>query len=361
MKTRTYLCVVYVLLALPAVALVGMPVGCGPAEDTEVHPVWPPPPAAARIVHVKNLRRAADLAKPSFLQRLSATLTGSQDISLVRPHGVAVQEGKYIYVTDQERQAVFVFGLDSSKVTVLAGVGEMPFVSPVGVAACGEYFAVSDSVQKSVFILTPEGKYVRALAKPGGFKRPTGLAWDAKNGHLYVVDTLACDVSVFELASGRLVRTFGAPGRNPGHFNHPTHICLDRNGRIYVADSLNFRVQVFRSDGRYLFEIGKQGDASGHLAIPKGIGVDGEGHLYIVDSYFSTVQVFDERGNFLLAIGQPGPGPGEFEVPAGLTIDSHNRIYVCDSQNSRVQVLQFVGGPDDGEEEQPATQSQPEP
>ena len=361
MKTRTYLCVVRAWQLLLAAALAGAGSGCKTGEDTDIHPVWPAPPAVARVVHVKNLRRVTDLAKPSFLQQISAALSGGQDIALVRPHGVAVEEDKYIYVTDQERQAVFVFDLDSTKVTTIASAGEKQFVSPVGVAACGDTFAVSDSVLKEVFILTPAGKRVRTLEKPGGFKRPTGLAWDPKNKHLYVVDTLAGDISVFDPATGRLVRRFGRPGRNPGHFNYPTHICVDGRGRIYVTDSLNFRVQVFRADGRFLFQIGKQGDASGHLAIPKGVAVDTEGHIYIVDSYLSTVQVFDEGGNFLLAIGRPGPGPGGFEVPAGLAIDSTNRIYVCDSHNSRVQILQFVGGPENDEDKEAATQPRSEP
>ncbi|MHC4716465.1 MAG: 6-bladed beta-propeller [Planctomycetota bacterium] len=330
-------------------AVAGAGPGCSTPKPPEVHPLWPPAPARPRVAHLKNVHSASDLSKATFLARVSRAVTGSRRISLIRPSGVAVQEGRYLYVTDQKLQAVIVFDLRSSASTSIQRAGKTFFVSPVGVAACGDTVAVSDSALNTVYLLTPKGKLVRTLQKPGGFKRPTGLAWNPKNGLLYVVDTLANEICVFDPASGRLVRRFGSPGMHVGQFNYPTHIFADRAGKVYVTDSLNFRVQTFDSEGKFLFFVGKQGDATGHLAVPKGVGVDSLGHIYIVDSYFSTVQVFDQQGGFLLAVGMPGPGPGAFQVPTGLTVDSEDRIYVCDSYNNRVQILQYVGGTADEE------------
>ena len=325
-------------------------IGCAPPE---VHPVWPPPPAAPRVAHRKSIRTGADLVRPGWFRRLVGLVTGGQDVSLIRPHGVAVAEGRRLYVTDQERQAIVVFDLTSPRATVIDQIGEVFLISPVGIAVCGEMVAVSDSALKGVYLVKPNGTLVRALAKPGGFGRPTGLAYDGANGHLYVVDTLANEVCVFDVSTGRLVRRMGSPGTDVGQFHYPTHVFLDRTGKIYVADSLNFRVQVFSPDGDYLFHIGKHGDATGHLSVPKGIGVDRFGHIYVVDSHFGAVQVFDQKGAFLVAIGTPGKGNGEFRIPAGMAVDSQDRIYICDSYNSRVQLLQYLGG--DHDERRPAT------
>lgn len=319
--------------------------GCAPPAPEEAHPFWPPPPAAPRVVHLKNIQGPGDLVPPTFLDNLAEFITGEKGVSLVRPHAVAVWEDKYLYVTDQERQAVVVFDLKSPKANLIAQAGEQFFISPVGVAACGDTFAVSDSALNAVFLMTPQGKLRLTLARPGGFKRPTGLAYDALRSRLYVADTLANEICIYDLPSGKLVGTFGTHGTAPGQFNYPTHICLDQVGRVFVTDSMNFRVQAFDAQGKYLFHIGRIGDATGHMAVPKGVGVDRLGHIYVVDSYFSTIQAFDERGTFLLAIGQPGKDSGDFQVPAGLAVDSKNRIYVCDSYNSRIQLFQYVGGP----------------
>ncbi len=328
------------LLALAAASACA---GCGDPSTKEFHPVWPPPPAPRRIVHLKNLEKPTDLAKANFFEALAGLIAGKSKFRLMRPSSVAVVEGKRLYVTDQEQQAVLIFDLNSPKAVMISQAGDTFFISPVGVAACGDLIAVADSALNSVFILTAKGKLVKTVTKPGGFKRPTGLAYDGKNGLLYVTDTLANEVCAFSLASGRLVRRFGSHGRGKGQFNYPTHVFVDGTGKIYVTDSLNFRIQAFDSRGKYLFQVGKLGDASGHVAVPKGVAVDSEGHIYIVDSYFGTVQVFDQKGRFLLSIGEPGTKSGAFQVPTGMTIDSNNRIYVCDSYNNRVQILQYVG------------------
>jgi len=329
---------------LMACAAAWICVGCGPAKPPEVHPIWPPPPSPARIAHRKNIHGPADLVEPSFFQKLIRSITGENDLTLIRPHGVAVEEGKRLYVTDQELQGVVVYSLTSSCGRIIDRVGEVFLVSPVGVAACGETFAVADSALNTVFVLTPEGELVRKFTTDDGIKRPTGLAFDRKTGLLYVVDTLAHNILVFELKTGRLVRKFGSPGDEAGQFNFPTHIFVDTTGRVYVTDSLNSRVQVFSAEGKYAFHIGSPGDASGHLGVPKGVGVDSHGHIYIVDSYFSAIQIFSQNGAFLMDLGGPGESSGRLQVPTGLAVDSQNRIYVCDSYNNRVQILEYVGG-----------------
>ena len=319
--------------------------GCTPPEEEGIHPVWPLPPAPPRVQHLKNIRGEKDLAKPNFFDQLGTLITGRAMATLLRPHGVAVVEDEMLYVTDQERQAVAAMDLKSGKTKWIVKAGKTFLVSPVGVAVVNELLAVSDSALKEVYLFRADGKLEGALVKPGSFRRPTGLAFDAKRQLLYVVDTLANEVCVFSTPRFELIRRVGEQGIAPGQFNYPTHIFIDAGGRVYVTDSLNFRVQVFSPEGAYLFDIGKLGDASGHMAVPKGVGVDSYGHIYIVDSYFSTVQVFDQKGRFLLSIGGPGELTGQFQVPSGLAVDSKDRIYVCDTYNRRIQLLQYVGGP----------------
>ncbi|MEI7835913.1 MAG: 6-bladed beta-propeller [Planctomycetota bacterium] len=336
--------------ALAALAACG---GCGGPEAETFHPAWPAPPEAPRIVHRKNVRQATDLAKPAPFSELGRLLLGDASPALLRPHGIAVDDGKRLYVTDQERQGVIVFDLRVAKAKLINRVGETFFVSPVGVAACGENFAVSDSALNKVFLMTPEGKLLATLDTPEGFKRPTGLAYDRAKGLLHVADTLANEICTFDLASRRLVRRFGQRGTDPGQFNMPTHLCLDSASRLYVSDSMNFRVQIFSPEGKLVNQLGRLGDASGFTAVPKGVAVDSLGHIYLVDSLFSAVQVFNLQGEFLLNIGKVGSETGFFHVPAGLAVDSDNRIYVCDTQNGRVQIFQYVGDVPDAQKKTP--------
>jgi len=342
MNLRTW--TTHILLGLAALRGAGCATA---APDVGPHPAWPGPPASPRIVHRLDLRQSSDLMRPSFLDALGNLVFGEQPLRLIRPNCAALNADNLLAVTDQELQAVVLFNLRNGR-TLLADkagpTGNDHFVSPVGVAACPEGFIVADSALNKVVLLNTQGEYQRDIIPPKTLARPTGLAYDASRRELYVVDTLAHEILVYDL-QGQRRRRFGGPGREPGQFNFPTHICVDPAGKVYVTDSMNYRVQVFTPEGRYLLEFGKQGDATGYLAVPKGVGVDRAGHIYVVDSYTTNVQVFDATGQFLLSFGSPGSARGEFLVPSGLCLSPDNRIFVCDGMNHRLQVFQYVGEP----------------
>jgi hypothetical protein len=77
--------------------------------------------------------------------------------------------------------------------------------------------------------------------------RPKGIGVDSE-GHLYVVDGLWGVVQIFD-RDGRLLYYFGAHGTGLGEFQLPTGLFIDREDRIFVVDSYNRRVQVFRYFG----------------------------------------------------------------------------------------------------------------
>jgi DNA-binding beta-propeller fold protein YncE len=76
--------------------------------------------------------------------------------------------------------------------------------------------------------------------------------------------------------------------------------------------------------------------------MPKGVAVDRDGVVYVADSLFDNVQLFDRNGGFLLTLGARGTDFGEFWLPAGLFISDRNELYVCDTYNHRVQVFRIT-------------------
>ena len=105
---------------------------------------------------------------------------------------------------------------------------------------------------------------------------------------------------------------------------------------------MNFRVQIFDSNGNFISTFGKHGDGSGDFSKPKGVAVDSEGNIYVADAQFDAVQIFDKEGRLLLAFGDTGRGKGQLILPAGLFIDKQDKIYVADSYNNRIQIFQYL-------------------
>jgi DNA-binding beta-propeller fold protein YncE len=306
--------------------------------------IWPSAPDAPRIQFVRAFSRADDLGiNKGFFQRLAELLFGAEESRLVRPMAV-LAVGEMIYVADPGANGVHRFDPKGQSYKLIRAAGKA-FVSPVGIArgAAGEVF-VSDSALGEVFVIRPGADEATPLKLDGPLGQPTGLAYDATSGRLFVVDTAAHKINIFS-AEGALVSTIGNRGTGDGEFNFPTLIWRTPEGRLYVTDSLNFRIQSFDKQGNFVAKFGAAGDSAGDSPRQKGVATDQFGHVYIADGLLNAVQIFSSTGQFLMTLGGLGQDRGEFWLPTGVFIGDDDRIYIADSYNQRVQILRYIGGP----------------
>lgn len=262
---------------------------------------------------------------------------------LQRPQSGIVDGAGRIYVTDVSRKAVFVFDEPGGKLDVWEDAERgTPFMAPIGVALGADATVlVSDAALGRVFRFDAAG---RPLGTFGGgvLRRPTGIARDAARNRIYVADTHAHDIKVFDDA-GNLVATWGRRGDGAGEFNYPTHLAFAHD-TLYVTDVMNSRIQGLAPDGHALFAYGERGLYVGNLVRPKGVATDTDGNIYVIESLYDTLLVLDAQGQLLLSIGGTGKDPGKFYLPAGVWTDARNRIFVADMFNGRVSIFQFLGG-----------------
>ncbi len=308
--------------------------------------VWPAPPDKARIQYLYSISRPEDIGvSPSFFKKVVRVLTGKKEPQqIVRPYGIFASSEEVLYVADPGMRAVHLFDLRDYRYDTIKKFKKKELVSPIGVTMDSKGFLyISDSILKTVFVYNEEGDPARTIGGGDQLLRPTGITIHPLQEKLYVVDTNAHVIKVFDL-TGNFLFSIGRRGTEEGAFNYPTSLCIDRDGLLYVTDSLNFRIQVFKPDGEFLYLFGKQGDGMGEFSHPKGIALDSEVNIYVTDAIFDAIQIFDRKGTLLLYLGEAGQGPGQFWIPTELFIDSTNRIFVSDSYNQRVQVLSFLGG-----------------
>lgn len=332
------------LLACLGVALASLS-GCAtepPKKKDYSDLVWPLPPDQPRIRFVAEYHGQSDLgAKDDF----KAALLGEEKagLALQKPYGVtASADGKLIYVTDTMLRAIVVFDLEKKEVRPFKTDAHGATYNPleIRIDSLGRIF-VSDSLRKEVLVLSPEGKTLMVLGKKEDIGRPTGLALDEARNRLYVTDTVKHQVVVYDMA-GKHLFTFGERGSEPGQFNYPINLAVDRDGNLLVTDSGNFRVQEFDQEGKFVGTFGQIGDSYGSFSRPKGVAVDSDNNVYVVDAAFNNFQIFSRDKKILLFVGRLGKDPGTFWLPAGLYVDGSDRIYVVDSLNERVQIFQYL-------------------
>jgi DNA-binding beta-propeller fold protein YncE len=290
----------------------------------------------------------AELKKPAITRRITDLIIGAKgSVTLSKPIAIEATNPNNFVVLDQGIEGPFL---------VKENAGEFPravrkyqnanpknlFSSLVGMCLMPDNeILFSDSRLNKIFSFISEEKEIKEFKTSQDLQQPTGIAWSNINKELWVVETSAHRISIFN-EKGELKKTIGKRGNGPGEFNYPTSIWIDKSGDVYIIDAMNFRVQIFNKDGAFESMFGKEGDATGYFARPKGIATDSYGNIYVSDALFHVIQIFDRKGQYLYNFGSQGREKEQFWMPSGMFIDDNNYIYVADSYNSRIQIFQLI-------------------
>ncbi len=307
--------------------------------------IWPKPPDIPRIRFVNSISKPEHMnIARSPGKNFLRYFFGKTTAPMVSPNGIATDSEGRLYVVDNNLRVVHVYDSKENSNYTFPGK-ETAFISPIDVAldSRGRIF-VTDSIEAVVKVFNNHGKkFMRNIGK-GLLKRPTGITVNNMTGELLVVDTLSSEVLVYDLDTFKYKWRLGTEGSEPGLLHYPISVFVSHEGNIIVSDSLNFRIQVFSSDGTFLHAFGKPGNGPGYFSRPKGVASDSQGNIYVVDALFDNVQIFNKEGRMLMAFGSPGYDYGHFWLPSGIFIDSNDRIYVSDTYNNRVQVFEYMKG-----------------
>ena len=331
-----------------------------PFDPTKL--VWPSPPDLARVHWVDYFAgskvdySAAATAKPkaTWMDRLAGGESQAEKFNpktypfqLIGPYGIAIDSKGLVYVADQKVGAIFIFNTETRDVELIRN----GFEAHYGLINCvtiddDDRLFVSDGKMHRVLVFNTKHEVENQITE--GLADPVGLAIDVTNRFLYVVDTQQDQVIVYDADSLKLLRRIGTGGKNhfltsPGDFGAPQGVAVDDDGNVYVADTLNNRVEIFDADGNFVSLFGKHGDGPGYFARPKGIAVDHDGHIWVADAMEDRLQVFNKEGQLLTYIGTDhGNLPGQFKALVGVAIDKQNRVFTTEQLPGRMQVFRYV-------------------
>lgn len=333
-KSATALVAGTILLLLAACA--------APAPKDTGAIFYPPLPQLPRVQFLTTINVEEDLG--GGRSEFSRFLLGTEEVDarrLVRPWDVAHEKDK-LYVIDRTL-GIVIIDLKEGTFDTIRDIKGGPLREPSGIAISEDgYKFIADKARGQVLVFNERNEFSHAYGAEGQFQ-PIDVA--VFGNRVYVVDLADNEVEVLDRETGDVLAKIGETGRGNGQFRWPTHITLDAQGRVYVTDFMNFRIQRFDADGNFEMVIGELGDLPGSTPRPKGIAVSKDGHLYVVDAAFELVQVFDTRNaEVLLGFGKYGNAPGGTYLPAGIDIDYDNVGYFSKfvDPNFRAKYLIYV-------------------
>ncbi|MGB6847637.1 MAG: SMP-30/gluconolactonase/LRE family protein [Thermoanaerobaculia bacterium] len=306
--------------------------------------VWPPPPDEPRIKLEAVIfgRKDVESGGSGFKKFLIGASPEEPYDQLGKPMAVAFDPEGRVLVTDWETHAIHRFDLENDVMDVLGTQSRVVLKEPMGldVAPDGTIY-VADATEAHVVAFDPEGKVKAVFGGKEDLVNPTDAALSPDGKKLYVADSKAHEIVVFDAESGKLSSRFGGRGTGEGEFHFPSALAFGPEGNLFVVDQLNARVQVVTPDGEYVDQLGDLGVGFGNLVRPKGVAVDDVGLIYVTDFAFNNFQLFDVDFTLLTFVGEGGSAPGRFQGISGIDVQG-NRIAVVDQLGHRLQVFRLL-------------------
>ena len=253
------------------------------------------------------------------------------------PSAVAVDSHDNLYVFQRGDPPVLVFDRDGNMIAQWTRKDGVPadahlvYVGPDD----GVYLADRDAHQ--ILKYTSEGELVMSLGNrhraelQAPFNHPADMCVAPPGsplaGEIFVADGYGNSSVHHFSASGNHIGSFGSPGSSAGEFRVPHSVRVSVDGRIYVADRENNRVQIFSPDGEFIEEWTD-------FKKPMGIHIDTAGIVYVTDQV-PRLSILTLDGQ-LLARGRT------FEQAHNVYTDSAGNIYGADVAHHRIQVFRKI-------------------
>ncbi len=273
--------------------------------------------------------------------------------------GVATDSQDRVYVFNRSEHPVIVYDREGKFLDAWGDAKTYP--RPHGITIVDDVVYLADDTDHTVRKCTLDGKVLMTLGTPGQpsdtgyranvpgnlstiergaapFNRPTRLSV-ASSGELYVADGYGnARIHRFS-ADGTLIQSWGEPGTGDGQFNLPHSVWAHADGRVFVCDRENDRIQIFSATGDLL-------GMWTNVTCPGDMFFDAQGNVYVgemswekgeknlagrtwAEDRHAKLTVRDMDGNVLSSWGGADPCAADgISSPHGLGVDSRGDIYI---------------------------------
>jgi DNA-binding beta-propeller fold protein YncE len=227
-------------------------------------------------------------------------------------HGCFVGPDDSVYYADDGNHTVTKFTAEGKVLLTLGKKGQPSDTGYTMVSESGKQLNIFEAI---------------ATTKRGGppFNAPTDVALSA-SGEIYVSDGYG-NARVHKFTKdGKLLFSWGEPGKGPGQFVVPHAVAVDKQERVLVADRHNNRIQIFDSNGKYLTEW------TAGLNFPTDLFIDQDQNVYVSELLRPGISIFDINGNLLARWGNEGRTKEDplFITLHAIVVDSRGDIYVSE-------------------------------
>lgn len=264
-----------------------------------------PAPGRLLMTAVHNAVELDVSGKEPKLIRTYGKKRGSGPGEMDGPEGISKDPvNGDVYITDEHNLRINVFKEDGTYVRSLP-LSE----DPQYVLVLGDRLYYSQNKRNYVVCATKEGKELLRLGHEALFPIFCWIGVPAAVAAFVILTAMKKPLPGLVAALAIGAATVGACGwdywrhSQPGDSRRPDCITPSPDGkRLYVTDRDNGRIQVYDPEGNFLFVFGEEGSGPGQLQDPIQTAFDKEGRLWVCDSANHRLQVFTADGKPLKVV-----------------------------------------------------------
>jgi DNA-binding beta-propeller fold protein YncE len=170
----------------------------------------------------------------------------------------------------------------------------------------------------------------------GTFTRPRGIIVDREHNEIWVADSGNGIVGVYRPDGAEL---FAFASKQ--YLRDPVRIAAAPKGMIAIVEGDHTHVRLFNYRGNYKGDIALPG--IGEKPVIGALAFDGDGNLYVGENRSSQIFVYRPDGTLKQQFGSRGTDEGQFRSISAITVGADGTIYVADAQALAVQIFDSQG------------------
>lgn len=264
--------------------------------------------------------------------RKDGRISIDERVKLVSPAAVVAQSID-VFIADTAQKKIFKYNRATQTIATFADVPDMGGKVSLYLDRGLSVYLVNQATSKTVQF-DIDGKVLNVFENAAELPQPVAVAVDDMQAEIYITDQLLAHVLVFN-RGGSVNRVVNAPKGGDNKIQSISAMTFAKN-QLYLVDRAAHQVHALSPTGNLRYTFGTD-----ELVAPDAITVDSQNRVFVADTSNNTIKVY-KGGLFEAELnGDEGGNVSNFQLISGLWADN-DLLYVADAGTGSVKIFRIL-------------------